>query len=273
MRLARQSASLRDAATTWVRPPPQSRHVNPGLGRPELAAALSPVGTTGDVRPNRRLRIRWAGRYIATGMATISSPSHASGGRAVCSLFLVKAVDVVDVERRAAPAGVAGRGEAEVAAQQQQRADDALGGEGPAIVADPPEAGHEQDRQPAVEQAQAADEQRQRRVVHVGRHAQEVAAEGEVGDPQRLRHEDGHRLEAEQEPALPPQAEQRDQQRHVAEVEEVLRPVRVPVVRHEDGDEGRVGHLDRQRDPPCVRHGMIAYANLTAGATADFQLW
>ena len=68
--------------------------------------------------------------------------------------------------------------------------------------------------------------------------------------------QDATGLHADQERALEPHADQREQQGEVAEVEEVPRGVGVPVDGDEDGAEGGVGELERQRDG-AARPGVL----------------
>lgn len=87
------------------------------------------------------------------------------------------------------------------------------------------------------------------RIEHVIRHAIELDADEvrhEVAAPQDdLREKDAHGGHAGAEPVLEPHRDEREDQREIAEVEEIGRAIFRPINRHEHGHEGGEGEFQR----------------------------
>ena len=114
----------------------------------------------------------------------------------------------------------------------------------------------EEKRQPAVEQRQRAQKQRMARVEHVVGHAGERDA-GEIAakidEPDDLRHQNADAAFGDQQRILRPDADQSDDQRDVAEIQKVGRPVIVPIDRNEHREIGRISELEGKRHAGCGR--------------------
>ncbi len=140
----------------------------------------------------------------------------------------------------------------EVANQHQAQRQGRPGGKGPAVVSHPPHNEDHQEGKPKVEKRQAPREERERRVEHIRRHARDVPADEssqKIGAPQGLREKDADGGHRRPQRVFGPQRDERHQQGHVAEIEEVRGPIGVQIIRNEHREKRRIDELQPQREP------------------------
>ena len=226
-----------------------------GGERCERHAAASARDAIAAPRANRKC----TGALSRSGMPIISPITQIDRGDPGLRRIVARSPDVVDVDRRQAGIGI-GRRHEEEADQDQHPRQAGPGRKRAPVVAELPDEIEQQERHPAVEQRQPAQEQRAV-LEHVVGHPDRRRAEevrDEIDHPQHLRQHDADRAHRHQQRAFEPDADERQDQHDVAEIEKIGRAVIVPIDRNEHRHEGGIDELERERQARRgLRHRFI----------------
>ena len=190
-------------------------------------------------------------------------------------LLVVEAIDIIEIDRQIgiSRVGAGGRGEP-VAGQHQLGGHHGPAHQRPSIVAQPEQEPDEQERQPAMEQRQPARKQWQLTVKHVTRQVQNLQPQqmtAKIHEPETLRQQNPHGAQADEQGIFQPHARHREQQRGIAEPEEIGRPVGVQINRYQQGEKRRGGDFRGQRNfavahvQAVVRMNRARYRTMISG--------
>jgi len=179
---------------------------------------------------------------------------HHSLGRGV-----VEAEDVVDVDGglRVRENGAGGR-EEKVSDEHERPGREGPGFEGAPVVAEARDHEDEHEWEPAVEKRKGAEVKGAFGVEHVIGHSKRACADevrGEINAPDGLNGNDADGGHAGEKRAFLPNGDQRQEERDIAEIEEIGGAVLMPVNGNEDGHEGGVGDFEPEWEPRGMGRG------------------